>query len=380
MGWTSAIVGERYRILAKIGEGSVTEVFRALDMRLDRTVALRTLREGYVECPAFVQGLEGEAHALARVAHGNIVRVYDYDEAEKRPFIVMEHVPGKKLTELLREHPSMPEGENNRLAWQLLQGLSAVRRAGLADGNVPLHNVLVHYDGALKITGLGTGKAIEAGGADEAGMRFSDSQHLVAEATSHHDLQVVGSMMHRFLSGALLRESERSLEAVARDVDVVGRTPQSKAEELWPSGRHALDAVVGQYRAAERVAAGGAGASDPTTAVPVVTASSPEADTIWFPALGEAAASHATRSSHLSAIRSLLKPEHRERVSACAYDRLNDFGAFWARAGIDASSPPLTLMSRRQNQVERMTGVWSDQTQVSNDQAASQDGWAEIPL
>ncbi len=330
MGWTSAVVAERYRILAKIGEGSLTEVFRALDLRLDRTVALKTLREGYLECPSSGQRLKDEAHALARVLHGNIVHVYDYDEAENRPFIVMEYVPGKKLTELLSKQASMPEGEHRRLAWQLLHGLSAVRRAGLAYGNVPLHSILVHRDGVLKITGLGAGKAIAAGGADETGMCFSDPLCLGVEATSHQDLQVVGPMMHRFLSGVLLHESEHWLDAVVCDVHVAERARQREAEELCPSGRHVLDAIMERNRATERVAPSGVSASDPTTALPVIHTGSPEADTIRFPPVAEAA-SRATQASHPYAIRSLLRPQHRERVPARTYDRIDDFGAASAR-------------------------------------------------
>lgn len=306
MEWTSAVVGERYRILATIGEGGVTEDLRALDMRLDRTVALRTLRERYLGCPYFVQSLEAEARALARVSHRNIVRVYDYDEAEKRPFIVMEYVPGKKLTELLSKHSSMPQGENDRLAWQLIDALFAVRRAGLVCGTIPLHNVLVDHDGVLKLTGFGTGTFIEAGGADGAGIGYSGPQCLATEATSHHDLHVVGSMLRQFLSGVLLREGEQRLEAAARGVDVMEWTPQRGAEVLSPSDRHVPDAVMGWYRASEKVVTPRAAGGAPTRAIPVGTASYSEADTIQLPTIIRAGATRATMAHRRSTIRSLL--------------------------------------------------------------------------
>ncbi len=306
MGSMSAVIGDRYRILAKVGEGGVTEDLRALDMRLNRTVALRTLREAYLGCPYFVQSLEDEARALARVPHRNIVRVYDYSEAEKRPFIVMEYVPGKKLTELLSKHSSMPEGENDRLAWQLMDGLFAVRRAGLVCGTIPLHNVLVNHDGVLKLTGFGTGTSTEAGGTDGAGIAFSAPQCCTTEAASHHDLHVVGSMLRQFLSGVLVRESERWLDDVARGVDVMEWTPQREAEVLWPSDRHVPDAVLRWYRASEKVAAPRAAGADPTRAFPLVTASYSESDTIRLPTIMGAGATRAAMAPRRSTNRSLL--------------------------------------------------------------------------
>jgi serine/threonine-protein kinase len=76
-----AIAGERYRVLEKIGEGGSTEVFRARDVRLDRLVALKVLRDAYQEQEVFVQSFGEEVRAMARMTHPNIVRVYDYDRA-----------------------------------------------------------------------------------------------------------------------------------------------------------------------------------------------------------------------------------------------------------------------------------------------------------
>ncbi len=266
--WFYTVVAGRYHILREIGHGHATDIFRALDSRLGRVVALRILRKSYGESPVLAKQFEDEARAMACVTHPNVVRVYDYDWEDGRGFMVMEYVHGRTLKAYLSGHALLAEKENRRLAGQLLDALSAVRGTGIAHPLLTPEEVLVTEAGTFKIVGIG--KLGEAGGVNE-----------------------------------------------------VGRTSLKEAEEQRPSDRCVDDAVEGRYRGSERVAVRGAGASDPTIAIPTVNASSPEGDTIWFPTIRATGAGRATPVSLRSGIRSLLslRPQHRERIPARGYDR-----------------------------------------------------------
>ncbi|MDP9381651.1 MAG: serine/threonine protein kinase [Chloroflexota bacterium] len=276
-----AVVSRRYRILGKVGDGCTTEVFRALDVRLQRVVALKVLRECYREQESFTRRFEDEARAIARITHPNIVRVYDYDRAEGRPFMVMEYVHGRTLKDYLARYTRLPEGENRRLVGQLAEVLSVLGRVGITHPFLMPEEVLVTEAGTLTIVGIGIGKLGEAGRVDAVGMHLPDSQCYASQAMPGHDLHVVGCLM----SWTLVGGARHHLEAPAPSVDTVERTSPKEAEVRPPGDRCVVNVLAGTYRAPEMVATGGAGASDPTIAIPVVNASSPEAHTVRFPAI-----------------------------------------------------------------------------------------------
>ncbi|MDP9352434.1 MAG: protein kinase [Chloroflexota bacterium] len=321
--YSHTVVAGRYGSLRKIGQSHTTDIFRALDSRLGRVVALRILRKSYGESPVLAKQFEDEARAMASVTHPNVVRVYDYDWEDGRGFMVMEFVHGHTLTAYLSGLAASSEEETKQLAVQSLEGLSAVCRAGITHTCVAPEHILVNGAGALKIAGLGLGKPAEAGRVGEMGMSPSHCPYLTPQATPGLGPHVVGLKMSRLLSGTLPREPDHWLEAAATVPDVVERTSLKEAEEQRPSDRCVDDAVEDRYRGSERVAVRGAGASDPTIAIPVVNASSPEGDTIWFPTIRATGAGRATPMSLRSGIPSLFsfRPHYRVRVPARGYDR-----------------------------------------------------------
>ncbi len=319
--YSHTVVAGRYGSLRKIGQGHTADIFRALDSRLGRVVALRVLRKSYSESSALAKQFEDEARAMACVTHPNIVRVYDYDWEDGRGFMVMEYVHGRTLRAHLSGLAASSEEETRRLAVQLLEGLSAVRRAGITHTRVTPEHILVNGAGVLKIAGFGNPS--DARGVGEMGVSHSDCLYLALQATPGLGPHVVGLTMSWLLSGTLLREPDHWLEAVATVPDVVERRSLREARGWCPSDRCVDDAIEGRYRGSERVAVRGAGASDPTIAIPTVNASSPEGDTIWFPTIRATGAGRATPVSLRSGIRSLLslRPQHRERIPARGYDR-----------------------------------------------------------
>lgn len=278
-----ALVGGRYRVLGKVAEHGATEFFRAQDIRLGRPVTLKVLREPYREREAFARSFEDGARAMARIAHPNVARVYDCDRSDGCSFMVMEYVPGRTLRAYLSGY-ALPE-EGGRLAEQLLAGLSAVHLAGIMHAFVTPEDVLVNDAGTLKIANLGIRKAVEAGGLDGVWRPLVDSRSLAPESLSGDDPDVVGSKSSRLLSVTPLREPEPRSDAGTPGVDAVEGTQSREADEPPPGGRHMLNAPEDRCLAADRVATGGIGGSDPTITMAGVRADGSEADTVRFPTI-----------------------------------------------------------------------------------------------
>jgi len=91
------VLGERYELLDPIGRGGMATIYRGRDTRMDRTVAIKVLREVYSTDPKFVTRFQREAKAASALQHPNIVQVYDYGQSEGNYFIVMELVEGADL-------------------------------------------------------------------------------------------------------------------------------------------------------------------------------------------------------------------------------------------------------------------------------------------
>jgi tetratricopeptide (TPR) repeat protein/predicted Ser/Thr protein kinase len=147
---------ERYLLLDQLGAGGMGVVWSAYDRRLDRKVALKLLRDSYLGAES-QERLAREAKAMARLAHPNVVPVFDVGEREGRTFLAMELVDGQSLSEWLRE----------RRTWQEIvamfrgaaRGLAAAHAAGLVHRDVKPGNILVGKDGRPRVADFGVSRA-----------------------------------------------------------------------------------------------------------------------------------------------------------------------------------------------------------------------------
>ncbi|MDP9379185.1 MAG: protein kinase, partial [Chloroflexota bacterium] len=203
----SDVIASRYQILERVGQGGAAEVYKAIDTRLSRVVAIKLLCDSYSGDPSFVARFEREAWAAALLSHPNIARVYDYDRSDGSHFITMEYVPGPNLKEYLSDRGPLPEHQSREFACQLLKGLGAAHEAGLVHRDMKPQNVLLSPDGTLKITDFGIAKAMGDSGITEPGIAFG-SPHYISpeqvcgdEATPRSDLYAVGVMLYEMLSG-----------------------------------------------------------------------------------------------------------------------------------------------------------------------------------
>src|SRR4051812_34026921 len=202
------LLAGRYRILEKIGEGGAAEVFRALDERLDRTVAVKLLRPQFTSDPQSRTRFAVEAKAAARLSHPNIVDVYDFGEApDGSMFIVMQYVDGENLKDILQKRGRMTAGEVIAIARQVCSALSVAHDKGLIHRDVKPQNIMVDRGGNVRLTDFGVVKALSGPALTQSGMTFGTAAYLSPEQATGaqigpaSDLYALGCVMFEMLSG-----------------------------------------------------------------------------------------------------------------------------------------------------------------------------------
>ncbi len=145
-------LGERYQLQDPLGRGGVGTIYRGIDTRMNRVVAIKVLREVYSTDPKFVTRFQREAKVTLSLQHPNIVQVYDYGQTDGNYFIVMEFVEGTDLRRYLRSRGVLDVDRAVIIAHAVALGLGAAHRRGIVHRDVQPQNVLVGRDGSIKLT------------------------------------------------------------------------------------------------------------------------------------------------------------------------------------------------------------------------------------
>ena len=154
-GRTGGFKVDRYVLLDMIGQGGMGRVYLARDTRLNRRVALKILAPERINNPRAVARFQREARVGAQLQHENLVRVYDFGEANGRFFLVMEFIEGKTIGQLISEQGPMPAETAARLVRQVAMGLGHAHSKGMIHRDVNPYNIMVTHDGIAKLADLG---------------------------------------------------------------------------------------------------------------------------------------------------------------------------------------------------------------------------------
>ena len=205
-----ALLNNRYQLLERIGTGGMADVFRARDLMLERSVAIKILHETYSDDQSFQDRFKQEARAAANLSHPNIVTVHDFGFDHGQLFIVMEHIPGKDLKTILRQRGRYSVEEAIPLMVQACAGIGYAHRAGLVHCDIKPHNMIVTPDGRLKVTDFGIARALSTILPDEradvvwGSPQYFSPEQAVGEAPSPaSDVYSLGVVLYEVLTGAL---------------------------------------------------------------------------------------------------------------------------------------------------------------------------------
>jgi hypothetical protein len=213
-------IGERYDLRQTIGIGGMARVYLAHDRRLDRDVAAKILDPALASDPLFVERFRREAQAAAALNHPNVVAIYDTGTTDDSYFIVMEYVPGPNLKEVIRERGALPEAEALTIGAQVAAALGAAHNRGLIHRDIKPHNILLHPDGAAKVTDFGIARAAGASQLTSTQTVMGTAHYLSPEQALHQpldgrsDLYSLGIVLYEALTGQVPFNGD-SLVAVA---------------------------------------------------------------------------------------------------------------------------------------------------------------------
>jgi serine/threonine-protein kinase len=193
----------------------MSEVWAADDIELGRRVALKLLARD-----ADPARFEREAHAVSGLAHPNICRLYDYGEADGRPFMVLEYLGGGTLEDRLVQGEPYPREETERIARELAAGLAHAHAGGLIHRDLKPANVLFDDEGVAKIADFGIARLVGSGTLTEAGTLLGTAAYISPEqaqglpATAASDVYSFGVILFRMLTGRLPFVSTNAMELV----------------------------------------------------------------------------------------------------------------------------------------------------------------------
>jgi eukaryotic-like serine/threonine-protein kinase len=233
-------VAGRYELVRPLGHGAMATVDLARDVELDRPVALKRLAENLARDEDLQRRFLREARLAARLAHPNVVRVFDVGEDDGRPFIAMEYVEGETLAELVAQRAPLAAAEAARLGTQMCAGLAAAHAAGLVHRDVKPQNLLLSTDGVLKLGDFGIAAGHDGTRLTLAGTVLGTAGYLAPEqargeeVTAAADIYAVGAVLYELLTGEPSRTAGSLAELGSEDgfgpPDLAARVPSAPRE------------------------------------------------------------------------------------------------------------------------------------------------------
>ena len=177
-----------YQVLGPLGSGGMGEVYRALDTRLDRSVAIKVLAASFASDAAFQQRLHTEARAISKLSHPHICTLYDVGEHNGSTFLVMELIEGETLADRLRRLPAhtLPVDETLRLGIQIAEALAVAHRRGIIHRDLKPGNVMLAKGAGpvnAKLLDFGLAKVQAPLGPVVSNLETTPPQALTAEGT-----------------------------------------------------------------------------------------------------------------------------------------------------------------------------------------------------
>ena len=238
------VLGGRYRIIALLGRGGMGEVYRATDLTLDQSVALKFLPAEMSSNPGLLARFHGEVRIARQVSHPNVCRVYDIGEVQGMPFISMEYVDGEDLSSLLLRIGRLPADKALEMARKLCAGLAAAHDRGIIHRDLKPQNVMINRRGEVVIMDFGL--AAVAGRLSGAEVRNGPPAYMApeqlkgAEVTLLSDIYALGLVLYELFTGKRPYEGRNMQQLLAQQEAAQLTSMTSIAVDIDPAVEKAI--------------------------------------------------------------------------------------------------------------------------------------------
>ncbi len=263
----------RYETIDRLGSGGMSNVYRATDRILERTVAVKVLAEHLSDDERFVARFRREALAVAKLIHPNIVQVYDTGVDDGRHYIVMEYVQGRSGAQILQKQGPLDAETTAEIGIQACSGLDYAHRRGIIHRDVKPGNLMVTGgpvgggEMTVKLADFGIARAIEQTRITQVGSVVGTAAYLAPEqvrgeeATPATDVYALGVVLYQFLTGRLPYEGSSLAELAVRQQNERPLPPSTYNNDVPETlGAAVLRALEGdpnrRYAGADELAGG----------------------------------------------------------------------------------------------------------------------------
>ena len=232
------VLGNRYQLLEKVGNGGMATVYKTKDLILNRYVAVKILRDEFTTDDEFIKRFNIEAQAAASLTHPNIVSVYDVGNEENLYYIVMELVKGKTLKEIIVEDGALGWKWSVKVAMQIASALETAHKNNIVHRDIKPHNIIITEDGVAKVTDFGIAKAVSnstitAFGTTIGSVHYFSPEHARGGFTdAKSDLYSLGVVMYEMVTGRVPFDSDTPVSVALKHMQEEPIEPITLKPEL----------------------------------------------------------------------------------------------------------------------------------------------------
>ncbi len=237
---------DHYKILEKIGQGGMGTVFKAVDINLDRIVAIKVLSKELSQEASLIQRFLAEAKTQAQLNHPNVCTLYNFFRHQDQLYMVMEYIEGMNLEQMIRQRGAIPFHEAVPLFQQALFGLSQAHRMGILHRDIKPSNMIVNRQGIVKVMDFGIARVMGQSRLTQTGLQvgtlyyMSPEQIQGKETDFRCDIYALGITLFELLTGTVPFRGSTDFEIMQAHV----RTPPPAPSKVLPQLPKVFDRVV----------------------------------------------------------------------------------------------------------------------------------------
>lgn len=232
------ILGNRYALLEKIGEGGMAKVYKARCNILNRIVAVKILKDEYAKDEEFLNKFKNEALSAASLNHPNIINVFDVGEDDGISYIVMEFVDGKNLKELINEQGAIPEKKSLEIVRQIALALSEAHSKKIIHKDIKPHNIMITKDNLVKVGDFGIAKASTSSTITSTDTvlgsvhYFSPEQARGGYMDERSDIYSLGIVLYELLTGRVPFNGDTPVNVALKHIHSKVELPQDMMQKI----------------------------------------------------------------------------------------------------------------------------------------------------